>query len=100
MQHIQLEIRTILNEVSKETGIDYKTIEDIYVQEFEFIRDCIEAGEKDKPETFNNILIRFLGSFIANKKRVLRIKEAKERVNDRRNNREVEPNEQLLERES
>jgi hypothetical protein len=75
MQTIQKELRKAFNELAAELGVPYKLIEDIYFNQFAFIIKCMEAGEKNKAETFHNVLLRNLGTFYSNAKHINKLKE-------------------------
>jgi len=84
MKNVQKEIRELLTTVSVELNQPYELVEDIYFHEFRFIGDKMKLGEKDNYPTFENILIKHFGSFIANKKHIDKLKE----INDERNNKD------------
>jgi len=69
MRGIPLQIRNILKEVAEELNEPYAIVEDVYYHEFEFLRDCIEKGQKNEYETFENVLLKHLGTFFVNEKR-------------------------------
>jgi hypothetical protein len=65
----------MLLKISFETGSDYELIEDIYCHEFEFVSNQLKLGEKGKPETFENILLKHFGSFVSNSRHINKLKE-------------------------
>ena len=75
MRNVQKEVRDILKEISDATGYDYQLIEDIYVHEFEFTSDQITKGERNNPDTFENILLKHFGSFVSSRKHINKLNE-------------------------
>ena len=49
------------------------------MHEFEFVAKQISAGVKDNSDTFENILLGRLGSFISNKKHINKLKQINEK---------------------
>jgi hypothetical protein len=74
-RNVQKEIRELLTRISEQTGYPYELVEDIYTHEFEFTSKQIIKGERNKPETFENILLKHFGSFISNEKHIRKLKE-------------------------
>lgn len=81
MQHTPLQIKNILKEIAIEKGLSYDLVEEIYYHEFEFLRDAMEKGIKGEADTFNNILLKYLGTFYSNRKQILKLKEIEEKKN-------------------
>lgn len=75
MRSLQKEVREIIKEIAESTGLSYDLVEDIYMHEFEFIADQMRKGIKNNPSTYENILIKKLGTFIANEKHINKLKE-------------------------
>ena len=73
MPHIPLQIRNCLKEVAEELGQPYQLIENIYYQQFEFLRNAMEEGQKGEYSTFNNVLLKHFGTFYVNEKRFNKI---------------------------
>lgn len=69
MRGIPLQIKNILKEVAEELNEPYEIVEKVYYHQFEFLRDCIEKGEKNNYPTFENVLLKHLGTFFVNEKR-------------------------------
>jgi len=65
----------MLSEVALELDEPYELVEDIYLHEFHFISEQMKKGEKNNSSTFENILIKHFGSFIANEKHIDKLKE-------------------------
>ena len=74
-RNVQKEIRDVLKEVASELNLDYKVVEDIYYHQYHYISEQISKGEKNNFPTFENILVKHLGSFIANEKQINKLKE-------------------------
>ena len=74
-RNVQKEIRDVLKEVASELNLDYKVVEDIYYHQYHYISEQISKGEKNNFPTFENILVKHLGSFIANEKHINKLKE-------------------------
>jgi hypothetical protein len=86
MRTAQKEVREVLHKVAKATGQSFDLVEDIYMHEFEFIANQMTKGERDDPDTFENILIKKFGTFLSNRKYILKLKEinnAKEDKSDK-----------------
>jgi triphosphoribosyl-dephospho-CoA synthetase len=77
-KNVPKEIRDLLKEVAAEMELEYDIVEDIYYHEFEFTAAQIASGEKDNYSTFENILIKHFGSFIASERHVDKLKEINE----------------------
>ena len=85
MKHTPRQIKDILKEVATENNVDFLLVEELYYHEFEFLRDCMELGIKDEPDTFQTILLKHLGTFVACKDKIKRIGESKRKGIDCRN---------------
>jgi hypothetical protein len=84
-RNIQKEIKDILCIVANKTGYPYALIEDIYIHQFEYLSEQMRKGEKNMPGTYENILLKKLGTFIANEKHINKLKyinDAKEKNTD------------------
>jgi len=79
MRNIPLQIKNILKEVAEELNEPYAVVEDVFYHQFEFVKDCIESGERNKYETFDNILLKYLGTFYVSEARFKKIMERKEK---------------------
>jgi hypothetical protein len=70
----------MLRKISDELGYDYDMVEHIYFHEFRYVARQMSKGIRGESDTFENILLKHLGSFISNKKHIKKLKE----INDRR----------------
>lgn len=73
MRNLPKEIKDMLTQISIETSMPYDVVESIYCHEFKFVTKQMEKGIKGKPETYENILLKHFGSFIANTKQINKI---------------------------
>ena len=85
------EITKMLREIADRMGYDYQLAEDVYFHEFRYVARQIAKGTKGDYPTFENILLKHLGSFVANEKHIKKLKE----IHDDRS-RQVLQGEQLL----
>lgn len=74
MRPLQKEIKDLIAAIADKYGYPYDLVEDIYMHEFEFISDQMRKGVKNNPGTYENILVKKLGTFIANEKHILKLK--------------------------
>jgi hypothetical protein len=81
----------MLRTISDKMGYDYQLVEDVYFHEFKFVAEQLVKGVKGDYPSFENILLKHLGSFVANEKHINKLKE----INDDRS-RQVLQGEQLL----
>lgn len=86
MRNVQREIREVLKEVAAETGQEFNVVEDIYFHEFEFLADQMASGERNNYPTFQNILLKHFGSFIANEKHVNKLKQIEDEKREKSEN--------------
>lgn len=77
MRSIPLPIKNVIKEVCEETGASYQLVEEIFYHQFEFLKDCMESGEKGDFSTYRNVLLKHLGTFYASEKRMWAIENAK-----------------------
>jgi len=77
MRSIPLPIRNIVKEVCEETGESYSLVEEILYHEFEFLKDCMESGEKGAYATYRNVLLKYLGTFYASEGKMYMIEKQK-----------------------
>jgi hypothetical protein len=78
-RNVQIEIRELLKEVAIELGCEYDMVEDIYFHQFRYVARQMAKGTRGEPETFENVLLKHLGSFISNKKHIKKLKEISDR---------------------
>ena len=83
MKVVQREVKDIILEVAKITGYPMEIIECIYMHEFEFISKQITRGERNDPDTFENILVKNLGTFLYNRKHILKLKSIEDAKKDK-----------------
>ena len=76
---VQIEIRELLTKIANDTGYDYSLVKDIYGHQFEFVANQLMKGERDRPDTFENIYLKYFGSFISNEKYINKLKEINEK---------------------
>jgi hypothetical protein len=79
IRNVPKEIKELLIGVSGDLGVDYDIVEDIYLHQFEFTSEMISRGERDNYDSFENILLKHLGTFIANKKHINKLKDIHDR---------------------
>ena len=89
MKHTPRQIKDILKEVAEENNVDFLLVEELYYHEFEFLRDCLESGIKDQPDTFQTVLLKYLGTFYVCKERLTHIILAKEKSKNGEPDREM-----------
>ena len=77
MKSIPLQIKKLLKEVSEELNIPYKSVEDVYYHQFEFLKDCMEEGKHGEYDSFNNILLKHFGTFYASQGKIKAMTEHK-----------------------
>lgn len=70
MNIIQKRVKDMLREVCREEDLPFNVVADIYLSEFRFIRDEIQKGIKNEPDTFKNIQLRYLGTFCVSTRKI------------------------------
>lgn len=70
MRNIPLQIKKMLREVSEELNEPYELVEEIYYHQFEFLRDSLEEGKDADYPTFQNVLLKHLGTFYASERKL------------------------------
>jgi len=90
MQTIQKECRKAFNELAAELGVPYKLIEDIYFNEFAFLVEKMAKGKDFEFDSYENVLLKFLGTFYANEKHLYTVKKI---VDGKRDNQQIPPGE-------
>ena len=68
-------IKDMLLSIAEKNDLPYGLVEDIYYHEFEFVANEIKKGESFNYDTYNNILLKHFGSFIANEKHIKKVRE-------------------------
>lgn len=74
---IQKEIRLLINEIAKDFDITTEVAREIVYYQFKYVRQEIEKGSKGDFDSYNNILLRYLGTFHASKGKIEHIEKAK-----------------------
>lgn len=69
---MQQTVEKILKKEAEDRNIPYAVIKEIYMSQFRIARKYASAGVKNKPETFYNIRIPFLGRFYTKEDRILK----------------------------
>lgn len=77
MRSTQRLVKDIIKEVAAETDKSYQFVEDIFYHQFEFLRDCMESGKGANVESYNNVLLKYLGTFYASENVITAIENAK-----------------------
>jgi hypothetical protein len=77
------EIKDLLHKIAKEQGYEYKLVEDVYFQEFEFVADQMAMGDRRNYDSYQNILLKYLGSFISNEKHINKLIEIGDAKDDK-----------------
>lgn len=88
MNVIQKEVKDLLREVCREEDLPFDVVKDIYLSQFRYVRDEIGKGEKGKPDSYKNILLKYLGTFCISPGRMdwgNRLREIKLKENDKHN---------------
>ena len=75
IRSVPKEIKEILVGISKEKSLPYKLIEDVFFHEFEFLAKMMEQGDRDNYSSYENVLLKEFGSFIANEKHINKLEE-------------------------
>jgi hypothetical protein len=73
------EIKDMLLDVSVELNQPYAMVEDIYFSQFKFLSEQMAKGTRGDYDSFENVLLKHLGTFMANKKYILKLKEIDEK---------------------
>lgn len=83
IRNVPKEIRDLLRSVAADHGVDYRLVEDIYYHQFEYVADQMAKGDRESYDTYSNVMLRNLGSWIANEKHLNKIKEIENAKKDR-----------------
>lgn len=67
---IQKPVRDIIKELAKEFDIPYDTAEEIINSQFKFLKDSMGQGVKGEYNTFETVLLRRLGTFVASEAKI------------------------------
>lgn len=83
MRVIQKEIKKILDEVADELGLPYYLVEDVYFHQWRFLAKQVSKGVRaDGYDTYENILLKRLGTFVANRKYIEKLNEVLPKKNN------------------
>jgi len=75
---IQKPLKDRIKILAKKYNIEPSKIEEIEHIMWQFVRDNISKGEKDNVETFENIYLRYLGTFHVQRGMVINMKKRKD----------------------
>ena len=75
IRSVPKEIKEILIGISKEKSLPYRLVEDVFFHQFEFLAKMIEKGDRDNYSSYENVLLKEFGSFIANEKHINKLEE-------------------------
>lgn len=67
---IQKEIRNLIRDIAEEFNLPFETAREIIYSQFKYVRKELEKGVKNEPETFKNILLKYLGTFYATEAKI------------------------------
>ena len=63
-------MKKIYDEIAQELNVPSYLIEKVVNSQFEFVKNVMATGEKNKPETFKTIQLTHLGKFAVRKKKI------------------------------
>lgn len=69
------EIKDMLKAIAETHGVSYRTVEDVYYHQFEYVAKQIEVGVKGDFGSYEHILLKHFGSFVANERHINKLKE-------------------------
>lgn len=79
MRSTQLLVKDIIKEVAEEMGQPFSVVEDVFYHQFEFLKDFMEHGDQKEFSTYENVLLKHLGTFYASERVMKAIDYAKSR---------------------
>jgi hypothetical protein len=83
---IQKETRNLIKELSVEFKLSFEETKDIVFSQFKYVKEELAKGDKGGDFTsFKNIILRYLGTFYTKEKKLERLREAKQRKNEKLN---------------
>lgn len=85
IRNVPKEIKDMLLKISESRKLPYRLVEDVYFHEFRFLSEMMEKGEKDDYDSYENILLKEFGSFVANDKHIKKLNEIAN-ANEKKNN--------------
>jgi hypothetical protein len=77
------EIKDLLHKIASDQGYEYRLVEDVYFQQFEFVANQMAKGNRRDYNTYENVLLKYLGSFISNEKHINKLTEIEDAKNDK-----------------
>ncbi len=63
-------MKKIYDEIAQELNVPSYLVEKVVNSQFEFVKNVMAKGEKNKPETFKTIQLTHLGKFAVRKKKI------------------------------
>lgn len=63
MNLLQKPLKERINQIALKHSVDPKKIHEIEIAMWEFVRKCISSGEGQDPSNYENILLKYLGTF-------------------------------------
>lgn len=82
---IQKGVRDIIKEVALKTNLPIKSVEDIIISEFEFVRSEMQKGVRGDESSFKSILLKYLGTFAFHRDKHMAIEYNIKKVNEEHN---------------
>lgn len=83
---IQKETRNLIKELASEFNLSFEESKDIVFSQFKYVREELAKGDKGGDiTTFKNIILKYLGTFYTKESRLKRIVEAKQKKDERLN---------------
>lgn len=74
---IQKDVQNLIKEVALEHNLSIKSVTDIIMSQFEYVRDEVVKGKPEDPGTYKSVTLRYLGTFAFYKNRHTAIEYAK-----------------------
>jgi nucleoid DNA-binding protein len=74
-RNVPKELKVLFKEVAEKVGVTQDEAEDIFYHQFKYLKEMIEKGTYNEYDTFENVLFKYLGTFVANEKHVKKLKE-------------------------
>lgn len=64
---IQKQTRDVIKEIASEFNLSFEDTREIVYSQFEFLKERLQSGVKGEFNTFDNILLKYLGTFYISK---------------------------------
>ena len=92
---LQKQVRDVIKEVALECNLPIKSVTDMVMSQFEFVRDEVSSGDVTDPNTYKSVTLRYLGTFAFHKQMHTAIEYAKKgkRLKDEEHSRELQSEE-------